>query len=73
MRRLIGLVVITIALLPAERLLGQSTGLVGEWFTGFLLDLLGGPITVSLTLALVILGSALAFNLEPSRIPIAAR
>jgi hypothetical protein len=72
-RRLIGLVVITIALLPAERLLGQSTGLVGEWFTGFLLDLLGGPITVSLTLALVILGSALAFNLEPSRIPIAAR
>src|ERR1051326_977314 len=39
MRRLVGLGLITIALVPAEDLLGQSTGLVGEWFTGFLLEL----------------------------------
>jgi hypothetical protein len=72
-RRLVGLGVITIALLPAEHLLGQSTGLVGQWFTGFLLGLVGVPVTVALTLCLVMLGSALAFNLEPSRLPIAAR
>jgi hypothetical protein len=72
-RRLAGLGVITVALLPAEHLLGQSTGLVGEWFTGFLIDVLGGPVTVALTLALVTLGSALAFNLKPSRLPLAAR
>ncbi len=75
--RLLGLGVITIALLPADHLLGQSTGLVGEWFTGSLIHLLGGPFTVALTLALVILGSALAFNARPSfkppRLPIAAR
>ena len=72
-RRLAGLAVITIALLPAERLLGQSTGLVGEWFTGMLIDVLGGPVTVLLTLVLVSLGAALAFNLQPSRLPLATR
>jgi hypothetical protein len=72
-RPLAGLGVITIALLPAEHLLGQSTGLVGDWFTGFLLDTLGGPLTIALTLCLVILGSALAFNLKVARLPFAAR
>jgi len=72
-RRLVGLGVIAIALLPAEDLLGQSTGLVGDWFTGFLTALLGGPVTLGLIVALVMLGSALAFNLKPSRLPIAAR
>src|SRR3954449_12152566 len=33
--RLVGLGTITIALLPAEHLLGGSTGVLGEWFTGF--------------------------------------
>jgi len=72
-RRLIGLGLITIALLPAEDLLGQSTGLVGEWFTGVLIDIVGGPAAVALTLAFVLLGAALAFNLKPSRLPLAAR
>jgi hypothetical protein len=72
-RRLFGLAVITLALLPAEHLLGQSTGLVGQWFTGFLVELMGGPWTIALTLGVVMLGSALAFNLKLSRLPIAAR
>jgi hypothetical protein len=62
-RRLVGLGVITIALLPAEHFLGRSTGVVGEWFTAFLVDVLGQPFTVVLLVALVTLGAALAFNL----------
>jgi hypothetical protein len=72
-RRLAGLALITIALLPAERLLGQSTGLVGEWFTGFLLDLLGAPIAILFTIALVSLGVLLAFDVGRWKRPIAAR
>jgi hypothetical protein len=72
-RRLAGLGTITFALLPAEHLLGQSSGLVGEWFTGILISVLGGPFAVALTLALVMLGSALTFNLKPPRRPFAAR
>ncbi|MBV9579873.1 MAG: hypothetical protein JO057_14885 [Chloroflexi bacterium] len=72
-RRLIGLGVITIGLLPAEHLLGQSTGLVGEWFTGRLIEIVGVPLTVALTLAAVLLGSTLTFNLKPSKLPLAAR
>jgi hypothetical protein len=61
-RRLIGLGLITIALLPADQLLGQSTGLVGEWFTGFLLELLGAPLTIVGITALVAVGVALTFD-----------
>jgi len=67
-RRLVGLGVITIALLPADDLLGQSTGLLGQWFTGFLVELLGGPLTIALTFALLVLGSALAFDIKPWRL-----
>jgi hypothetical protein len=77
-RRLTGLGVIAIALLPADHLFGQSTGLVGDWFTGTLTNLVGGPLTIALTFGLVLLGSALAFNVRPpalklSRLLIAAR
>jgi hypothetical protein len=72
-RRLAGLGAITFALFPAEHLLGQSTGLVGKWFTGVLIGVLGGPFTVTFMLALVLLGAALTFNLKPSRLPFAAR
>ena len=71
--RFVGLALITIGLLPAEDLLGQSTGMVGEWFTGFLLALLGGPVAVALTLGLLMAGSALAFDLMHWRHPVAAR
>jgi hypothetical protein len=65
--------VITIAVAPAEQLLGQSTGMVGEWFTGFLLAVLGGPLTVALTLSLLMAGSALAFDIHHWRRRHAAR
>jgi type IV secretory pathway VirB2 component (pilin) len=72
-RRLAGLVLITIALIPADRLLGQSTGLVGEWFTGFLLDLFGPVVAVVLVIMLVIAGIALTFDLTRWRRPVATR
>jgi hypothetical protein len=72
-RKLLGLGLITIALLPAQDLLGQSTGLVGEWFTGFLLELIGGPLTLLLTLATLMLGSTLTFELTRWRGRFAAR
>lgn len=72
-RRLAGVGAIALALLPAEHLLGQPTGLVGAWFTGLLVDALGAPIVVTVTLTLVTLGCILAFNLEASRFRFAAR
>ena len=71
--KLVSLGLITIAVAPAERLLGQSTGMVGEWFTGFLLALLGGPVAVALTLGVLMVGSALAFDLTHWRRRVAAR
>jgi hypothetical protein len=72
-RRLTGLALITIAAFPAEHLLGQSTGVVGGWFTEFLIELVGGPCTVLLTLSLIMLGAALALDLDHMRRRIAAR
>ncbi|MBV8717627.1 MAG: hypothetical protein JO020_26295 [Chloroflexi bacterium] len=72
-RRLAGLGLITIALLPAEHLLGQSTGLVGQWFTGFLLDLLGAPVAIAFITALAAVGALLAFDVRRWRRPLAAR
>jgi hypothetical protein len=72
-RRLAGLAVITIALLPAERLLGQSTGLVGEWFTGFLLALFGTPLAIVFTVALIAIGFVLTFDVRRWRLRLAAR
>jgi len=72
-RRLVGLGALTLGLLPAERLLGQSTGFVGGWLTSFLLEALGPLLTVTVTIAFVILGSVLAFDLKPRRWPLAAR
>jgi hypothetical protein len=72
-RRLVGLGLITIALVPAEDLLGQSTGLVGEWFTGFLLELLGAPVTIAFITTLIALGVTLTFDPRRWRRPHAAR
>jgi len=72
-RRLVGLAVIALALVPCERLLGGSTGLIGEWLTTFLLGLVGGPLTVALIVILVGLGVALAFDLRLKRPSLAAR
>jgi hypothetical protein len=72
-RRMVGLGLITVALLPADELLGQSTGLLGEWFTGFLLELLGAPLTIAFVLALVAAGVALTFDVLSWRHHPAAR
>lgn len=63
LRKFVGLGLITIGLLPGDSLLGQSTGVVGDWFTGALVSVLGGPLTVVLTVALVAIGSLLTFDL----------
>ena len=72
-RRLLGLGLITIGVLPAEELLGRSTGLIGEWFTGFLLELLGAPFTIAFTTAVMIVGVVLAFEIRHWRRRVAAR
>lgn len=72
-RRLVGLVLLALALLPAERLLGDTTGVIGEWLATLLLDLLGGPIAVVLLLLLVVVGAGLAFGVTWKRQRHAAR
>jgi hypothetical protein len=59
-RRLLGVALLAVAVLPAERLLGYSTGLLGERFAGFLLETLGPPLTIVVTLILVAVGALLA-------------
>jgi hypothetical protein len=67
-RKLAGLALITIGLFPADSLLGQSTGVVGGWFTGTLVSVLGGPLTVVITMAMLAMGCALTFELWRGRI-----
>jgi DNA translocase FtsK/SpoIIIE-like protein len=61
-RRLAGVAIIALAVLPAERLLGDSTGLIGDWLTSFLLALFGGPLTIVAIVMLVGVGAVLAFD-----------
>jgi hypothetical protein len=63
-RRLAGLGLITLSLLPGDHLLGMSTGVVGDWFTGFMLDLLGEPLAALLVVGLVSAGIALTFDVR---------
>jgi hypothetical protein len=72
-RRLAGLALLALAVLPAERLLGYSTGALGEWLTGLLLEVLGGPLTVTLTLVVVVAGAVLALAVSVPRRVRAAR
>jgi hypothetical protein len=65
--RLVGLVLLVLAALPAAQLLGPSvagTGLVGEWLATSLLDWLGAPVTALMLLALIGLGALLALELS---------
>jgi uncharacterized membrane protein YeaQ/YmgE (transglycosylase-associated protein family) len=63
-RRLTGLALLAIAVLPAERLLGYSTGLLGDWLAGFLVDVLGPPVTILVTLVVVVVGATLALAIR---------
>ena len=68
-RRLTGLALLAIAVLPAERLLGYSTGLIGDWLAGFLLDIFGRPLTAFVTLVVVAVGATLAMAVRFPRLP----
>jgi hypothetical protein len=72
-RRLVGLALIAMAVLPGERLLGDSTGLVGDWLTTFLVELAGEPITVVIVLITLAVGAVLVLDLRVRRPPVAAR
>jgi hypothetical protein len=72
-RRLAGMGLIAVSLLPIEHLLSngsEGTGLVGRWLSTTLLDLLAVPATLVLLLALLGVGIWLAFDL---RLPHAGR
>jgi DNA translocase FtsK/SpoIIIE-like protein len=63
-RRLAGIGLLALAVLPSEQLLenGTSTGLIGLWLSTWLLDLIGGPGTLVLLVGVLGLGVLLAFD-----------
>jgi hypothetical protein len=69
-RRLAGTGLIALGMLPSEYLLAGpgTTGLVGRWLGTWLLELLGGPTTVLLLIAVLGLGVLLAFNVRLLRV-----
>ncbi|HLZ27868.1 MAG TPA: DNA translocase FtsK 4TM domain-containing protein [Chloroflexota bacterium] len=74
-RRLAGIGLLALAVLPSEHLLGSTddgTGLIGKWLSTWLLDLLGGPGTLVLLLAVLGLGVLLAFDVKLLRVGHAA-
>ena len=69
-RRLAGIGLMALAVLPSEHLLGggESTGLVGQWLSIWLLDLVGGPTTLVLLAVVLGLGVLLAFDVRLLRV-----
>ena len=63
-RRLIGVALLAVAVLPAERLLGYSTGLAGDALAGLMLESLGPALTIVATLLLICVGASLALALK---------
>jgi hypothetical protein len=69
-RRLAGVGLMALAVLPSEHLLANAddgTGLIGKWLSTWLLDLLGGPGTLVLLVAVLGLGALLAFDVKVLR------
>jgi 4TM region of DNA translocase FtsK/SpoIIIE len=69
-RRLAGIGLVALGVLPSEHLLGntESTGLIGQWLSIWLLDLLGGPGTLVLLVAVLGVGVLLAFDVKLFRV-----
>jgi hypothetical protein len=70
-RRLVGVALIAIAIPPSEHLLGSGgdgTGLIGNWLSSSLLDLVGGPLTLLVLVSVLGLGTLLAFDLRLIRV-----
>jgi 4TM region of DNA translocase FtsK/SpoIIIE len=65
-RRLAGIGLLAVAVLPSEQLLGndEGAGLIGHWLSAWLLDLIGGPGTLVLLVAVLGLGVLLAFDVR---------
>jgi hypothetical protein len=66
-RRLAGTGLLAVAVLPSEHLLANAddgAGLIGKWLSTWLLDLLGGPGTLVLLVAVLGLGVLLAFDVK---------
>jgi hypothetical protein len=61
-RRLGGLALVTVALLPAESLLGRSTGLLGDWLASFLVASIGRPLAVVLLVLMLSAGALLGLG-----------
>ncbi len=69
-RRLVGIGLLALAVFPSERLLGSpaSMGVLGEWLSTWLLDLLGGPATLVVLVAALGVGVLLAFDIKVLRV-----
>jgi 4TM region of DNA translocase FtsK/SpoIIIE len=70
-RRLLGVAAILVAVLPIEHLLargGEGTGLVGEWVSTTLMDLLGAPGAMLVLLVVLGAGISFAFDLRLRRV-----
>lgn len=66
-RRLAGTGLLALAVLPSEHLLANAddgAGLIGKWLSTWLLELLGGPGTLVLLVAVLGLGVLLAFDVK---------
>lgn len=67
-RRFVGLALLVLALLAGQSVLGQSSGIVGDWLTTSLRDLIGTPLTVMLFVIVLALGTGLALEVNPRRL-----
>ena len=67
-RRLGGLALLVLALLSGESLLGQTSGLIGDWITTNMRGLVGTPLTVTLIVIVLALGTGLALEVNPRRL-----
>jgi hypothetical protein len=70
-RRLVGIGLMTIAVLPIEHFFGggqEGAGRVGEWLSASLVDLVGGPATAVVVVLVLAAGVMLAFDLRPRRL-----
>jgi hypothetical protein len=70
-RRFAGLALMALSVIAGDRLLGASTGVVGEWFTQWLIDLIGGPLTAVLVVGFLSAGAVLTFDVR--KVAVAAR
>jgi hypothetical protein len=70
-RRLVGVVLLAIGVPPSEHLLGSGgdgTGLIGNWLSSLLLELVGGPVTLLVLGCVLGLGTLLAFDVSLFRV-----